>query len=155
MFPTTNSNPVCCPPGDRLVSRSTRGPRYVALVGTSHPSHHAAPLASPLARSHQYNSGRMIGRGKPLPLVLPPWVPAGGPTAQISSICCMYDIIVILLAHSEWVATKNHEIKSGKNITSCSWSTAVDPAKRDAERVRIELAMPDFRTEHCQLIVRA
>jgi len=37
------------------------------------------------------------------------------------------------------------EIKIGKGTTPCRPSTAVDPVKRDAKRVRIELAVLDFR----------
>jgi len=47
------------------------------------------------------------------------------------------------------------EINTGKGTTPFQSSTAVDPAKRDAKRARIELAIPDFRTADCQLTTGA
>ena len=66
-------------------------------------------------------------------------------------------MIPILLARSKWAATKSakYEIKIKKGAIPCGLSTAVDPAKRDARRPRIELAMFNFRMEHCRLMARA
>jgi len=55
------------------------------------------------------------------------------------------------LDHLKRATAKIHEIKIEKSTTPCQSSTAVDPAKRDATRVQIELAMLAFRAEHCQL----
>jgi hypothetical protein len=52
---------------------------------------------------------------------------------------------------SKSATAKKCEIKYEKNIISCETSGAVDPAKRDVERTRIELAMVDFRTRDCAL----
>jgi len=53
------------------------------------------------------------------------------------------------------VPGKIYEIKIGKkNTAPCHSSLAVSPAKRGMKRVRIELAMLDFQTEHCQLNTR-
>ena len=45
---------------------------------------------------------------------------------------------------------KTREIKIRKDTIPCRPLTAVDPAKRDAKRARIELAMLDFREADCQ-----
>ena len=54
-------------------------------------------------------------------------------------------IIIILLARSKRVTIKKCEIKYKKNTILCETSGAVDPAKRDFERTRIEPTMPNFR----------
>jgi len=51
----------------------------------------------------------------------------------------------------EMGSRKIREIKFGKGTIPYRPLTAVDPAKRDAKRARIELAMLDFRAVDCQL----
>ena len=56
-------------------------------------------------------------------------------------------IITILLAYSKNVTIKICEIKYLKNATLCKTSNRVDPAKRGSTRMRIELAVLDFRPD--------
>ena len=80
------------------------------------------------------------------PAILPSGYPPGWPHQSKSiNIFVLPYITIILLACSKSMTTKKCEIKYEKNITPCGTSTAVDPAKRDVERTRIELAMLDFR----------
>ena len=51
------------------------------------------------------------------------------------------------------MTAKKCEIKYEKNTIPCGTSAAVDPAKRDIERTRIELVTVDFRTRDCALPV--
>jgi hypothetical protein len=111
------------------------------------PSHHAAPLGFPPVRSsiktlrEDAHSWEMLS-----PAILPSGYPPGWPhQSKFINIFVLPYLIIILLARSKSVTTKKCEIKYEINITLCGTSTAVDPAKRDVERTRIELAMLDFR----------
>ena len=90
-----------------------------------------------------------------------PWsshsrVPTGGSHHSYSvHVLHLAYIIVISLGRSKWVTAKICEIKSKKSTTLCQSSIAFNPAKRDAKRRQIELAMRDFRFKHCQLTARA
>jgi len=53
-------------------------------------------------------------------------------------------LITVLQVRSKNVMLKICEIKNEKNTTLCQSTTAVNPAKRSAKRVRIELAMFNF-----------
>jgi len=51
--------------------------------------------------------------------------------------------------------SKNLRNKTRKSTILRQSPTAIDPAQCGAKRMRIELAMLDLRTEHCQLTTRA
>ena len=56
------------------------------------------------------------------------------------------------------IETSDHESREKKierNTTPCQTQNTIHPAKRGVKRVEIELAMLDFRTDHCQLIACA
>jgi hypothetical protein len=81
------------------------------------------------------------------PLASPPaGSPPGWPHhSKFINIFVLAYISIILLAGSKSVTTKICENKYEKNTTECRTSNARDPAKRDAERMRIEQGMLDFR----------
>jgi hypothetical protein len=109
--------------------------------------HHAAPLGFPSGPlSHQTHSGRMLAVGNHSPGILPSGYPPGWLNqSELINIFVLPYIIIILSAHSKSMTIKKCEIKYEKNTIPCETSAAVDPAKRDFERTRIELTMLDFR----------
>ena len=60
---------------------------------------------------------------------------------------------MIASAHPTSAAAEIRETKL-KKYQPLQLSLAIEPAKRDTKRARIELAMLDLRTVHCQLTER-
>ena len=83
-----------------------------------------------------------------------PWLPGWPHHSYFVHIFYLVYLSVILLALAKSAYTKMLEIKYIKNIIPCRTSNAVDPAKRDVERTRIERDILDFRPMRkraCQL----
>jgi hypothetical protein len=82
------------------------------------------------------------------PAILPSGYPPGWlHQLKFVNIFVLPYIIIILLARSKSMTIEKCEIKYEKNTIPCKASTAVDPAKRDLERTRIESVVLDFRPE--------
>jgi len=117
----------------------------------SHPPSRGAPRFPRLLAPIKY-SGRMISRGNCFP---------GSPPSRVLT-RDPYVVHVIFRLH-KYLSIGPFEMRDHKNLRNkirkkyhpCRLSAAVDPAKRGAKRTRFGLAMPDFRTEHCQLSSRS
>ena len=143
-------NPVSGPAVDRPGFRLIRDPGGVALVGNSH---HASSLGFPV---HSLPSIYYWEDYQAWELPSPfPGTRRGSRRFYFIHMFYLAYITIVLLTGSEYAVAKICEIKIEKNTNPCCLSAAVDPAKCGPKRVCIELAMLDFRTEHCQLIVRA
>jgi hypothetical protein len=114
-------------------------------VGTTR--HHTSPYCL-LARSPPSNTfweEEHLWETLP-PASLPPGCRPGWLNqSELIDIFVLPYVTIILLAHSKSVTIKKCEIKYEKNTILCGTSGAVDPAKRDFERTRIEPTMPNFR----------
>src|SRR5882762_4312418 len=138
----------------RLPQRSPLPTLIPSPVNDSHDERpwEPSPINSPdpsRASSHQYYPGRMICRGKPLPLPRAgsAWVPAGirPPLVPLIRYVFLPYINVILLVCSKSMRTKFCKIKSKKITTAYKTFSTNDPAKRDPERMIIEPTMLNFR----------
>jgi len=82
-------------------------------------------------------------------------IPSGVPTLLIFRPYVVFSLHKHdFMARSKCGEIKIYEIKYEKNTHAWRSLIAVDPAKRAVKRVRIELTIFDFRTEHCQLSTR-
>jgi putative transposon-encoded protein len=143
LTPSTSHGPSLLGRADRVASPVHQGIPGWCDRG-KHPSR-AIPGLPPGPLSHQTlredaHSWEII----PPAILLSGYPPRWPHQSKSINIFDLPYITIILLAHSKRVVTKKCEIKYEKNITPCGTSTAVDPAKRDVERTRIELAMLNF-----------
>jgi hypothetical protein len=128
--------------------RSIRGSQGGAIVGNTH--HASSPGFPGLPRgfhtpSNTFWEEEHLWETLP-PASLPPGCRPGWLNqSELIDIFVLPYITIILLAHSKSVTIKKCEIKYEKNTILCGTSGAVDPAKRDFERTRIEPTMPNFR----------
>jgi hypothetical protein len=108
-----------------------------------HPSH-IIPGLSLASSSHQ----NIPGGCSPVGNIPPPsgYPPRWSHHSKFINIFVLLYISIILLAGSKCVTAKMCEIKYKINTTPCRTSNAVDPAKRDIERTRIEPTVLDFRS---------